>query len=77
MNHAIHCAGPADCSCGSSSAYYSNITEAERRQTYDYKMGYAEATRDWLTEVRRIQAQMPVAGNGRRLIMQLISKMEE
>ena len=31
----------------------------------------------WLTEVRRIQAQMPVAGNGRRLIMQLISKMEE
>jgi hypothetical protein len=41
------------------------IAEAERRE------------RDkWLTKLRQCLAEMPVAGNGRRLLMQLIEEME-
>lgn len=31
----------------------------------------------WLTKVRNCLAQMPIAGNGRRLLMVLISEMEK
>jgi hypothetical protein len=47
----------------------------------DIKLIIAEAQRrerdKWLIEARHTQAQMSDDGNGMRLIMQLISKMEE
>lgn len=51
-------------------------SDHDPRSTYDYRLGRLEQAEEDLTRIRRIQAQLTITGNGRRLIFTLDEELE-
>jgi len=58
---------------------YVVIDEDDEEQMMEDIISRANEIRDakWLAKLRQCLAEMPVAGNGRRLLMMLINEMEK
>ena len=53
------------------------LEEAEKVVSYLMIEATKRTNDKWLTAVRRIQPELPIAGNSRRLIMTLIGEMKD